>query len=117
MDIHIIQHEMPPSGLWTSSHDPLQMGQKILLRAGRSRPRRHQLASHDIPTENKGAGSVSNLFELTPLPFAHSPRQARVLAFQGLHARQFIGAQHLFSLLGEGGRFLVQGAKVSHLLF
>src|SRR5712692_825663 len=42
------------------------------------------------------------------------PGESRMLALQGLHPGQLVGNDHLFALLGQTGRLLIQGTDCFH---
>ena len=57
------------------------------------------LPTHHISTQDTRTGAMPDVLEFAPLDLAWCHRQARMLAFQRLHAGQFIRAHRAFSLL------------------
>ena len=58
------------------------------------------------------AGAVTNIFKLTALHLSGHHGQARVLALQGLHARQLIGAHDPLALGIQARRLAIHRADV-----
>src|SRR5215210_809265 len=92
MGVQIVHHEVPAFGRRIGGEHSLQMGQEIRLGSSLSARRRDDLAAYYVPTENERGCPVADVLELALFELARRQGQIRVLAFQGLHARQFVRA-------------------------
>ena len=97
MDVQIVHHQVPASRRWVSGDHSLDMGQEIRLGPPLSTRRRDDPAAYYVPTEDERGCPMADVLELAPLDLARRQRQIRVLAFQGLHARQFVRAYDPFA--------------------
>src|SRR5437016_14499732 len=57
---------------------------------------------------------MTDILELAPLDFARSQRQSWMLALQGLHASQLVGAHARFTLLCQLRGLLIQATDGFH---
>lgn len=91
---------MPLSSVWLGDYSASDVLQKILFVAGWAGGTSNQLTRNNVKIEHESEGAVSDVFELTSFHFTGQDRQIRVLAFQRLHARHFIGTFNALTLFG-----------------
>ena len=95
VDVEVVDDEVPAAArrgrsrrvrwMWATKSASVRVGP-----CGRG----DDLAGDDVAVEDEGAGAVADVLELAPLDLARGQRQAGVLALQGLHAGQLVGADH-----------------------
>lgn len=110
MGVQLVTDDMPADRFGLSRHDRLQMREEIGFGAGWPTSGCQQLATYDIAAEDEGARAMPHILKFPPLNFARCQRQARVLAFECLHARQLIGTHGPFSLLSSRYGLCIHGA-------
>ena len=115
MSVELIR-DKDPFRVRVSGDCPLDVCRKVFFGPCVAIGRFHHLASGHIEVDDETLGAMTNVLELLPLYLAGHHRQLGMFAFQGLHAAQFIGAQHLFSLLGQFRRLAIQSVDVLHLV-
>jgi hypothetical protein len=101
MDVEIITDEVPTRGLLIAGHHRSHMRQEIFLGARGSATGSNNLSAHHIPTEDKGAGAMTNVLKFAAFHFSRSQGQSRMLALERLHSCELIGTHGAFSLLGH----------------
>ena len=84
MSIQVVDHDMPPRRLGIGRDHALHVRQKVGLGPGRACGRRQHLARGHIPTEDKRAGAVADIFELPTLDLARRHRKPGIVALQAL---------------------------------
>jgi hypothetical protein len=83
------------------------MSQKIFLGTAGTAKRSNDLSADDISTDDEGARAMAKILKYATFDLTREQGQSWMLAFQGLHARQFIGTQDTFSLRSSRRRLLV----------
>src|SRR6266853_1301342 len=117
MRVQPVTDDMPATGLQIGGDHGLQMRQEIGFGASGSTGRSQDAACYDIAADDEGARAMPHILKFSPLDLAWSQRQARMLAFEGLHSRQLVGTHGLFSLLGSLRRLFIHGADGFDLPF
>src|SRR6266700_1659073 len=116
MGVQPVTNHMPTRRFGMGRHHGLQMRQEISFGAGGSAGGSQDVAGHDIATHDEGARAMPYVLKFPPLDLAWSQRQARILAFEGLHSRQLVGTHGHFSLLGSRRCLLIHDADGFDLL-
>src|SRR5712692_2061828 len=70
MDVEIITDKVPARGLLIRSHHRLDMRKAIFLGPRRSATGSDELSADHIPTQDKGAGAMTNVFKCAALHFS-----------------------------------------------
>src|SRR5947209_10465259 len=104
--IEIVTDDMPTGGLWGSGDHGLQMSEKIGLGARGSTAWGHDLATDHIPTQDEGAGAMTNILTFAAFDFSRDQRQAWMFAFERLHSCELISTYGSFSQAGQLRRLL-----------
>src|SRR5512144_2642640 len=112
MDVEVVHDKMPPGDRRIGGNYPLTMAQKIGFGAGRAAAWGNELATDHVPAEDERPSAMADILEFPALHLTWRQRQARVLAFQRLHAGQLIGADHPFALVSPVRRLSIQGTDV-----
>ena len=116
MDIQVVQHNMPLGGRRIAGNQALEVGQGILLSARRPPGWFDDLSGHDIEIDEPGQRAMPDVLEFASQHMAGLHRQIGSLAFQGLHAGQFIYADGAFSSFGPFRGMSIDLAAVANLL-
>src|SRR5215212_688148 len=115
MEIQIIHHKMPPAHRRIPRHGAGDMGREVRFGTRRPDRRAHHLPTGHVAINNEGACTMPDVLKFPPFDVPRLQRQAGMLAFQRLHARQFIGREHPFPRLRQKGRLGIQLTDIAHL--
>ena len=91
------------------------MAQKIGFGAGRAAAWGNEVATDYVPAEDERPSAMADILDFPARHLTRRQRQARVLAFQRLHAGQFIGADYPFALVDQVRCLSIQGTDVLDL--
>src|SRR5574341_2172409 len=116
MNVEIVHDEMPLDEAGLGLHAALNMSEKISFGAGGASRDLTDLTRGDLEIDHEGERAVPRVLELPTQTPSRLHGQVRMLGFQGLHARHFIGAHGRFSTLGPFLGGLVQLIDVGDLL-
>lgn len=116
MGVQIVGHEMPLGDRRISLDRVPDMICEVRFGAGLATRGRDHLPTGDIEVDDQRLRTVPHVFELPPFDLARSQGKTWMLALQGLHAGQLVGAEHPFTRLRQFGCLLVQRVDVCHLL-
>jgi len=116
MDVEVVHHKMPADNQRLCLDGALDVVEKIHL-VSRATMRNHtNLSAGDIKVDDERLRAVPDVLKFLVLDSAWSHRQRGVLAFQGLHAAQFIGAHYPFAFLDQLWCLVVHPIDVFNLL-
>ena len=115
MGVEVVHHEMPAGRLRVAGKRACDMRGEIRLRAAWPARRFPNLARDHIPIEDERLCAMPEVLELAPpyLPRCH--RQVGMHPFQGLHARQLIGADHPFAVRRPRRCRAIERTNICHL--
>src|SRR5512147_766413 len=115
MGVEIVHDKMPPGDRRIGGDPPLNRAQKIGFGAGRAAAWGNEVATDHVPAEDECPSAMADILEFPALHLTRRQWQAWVLAFQRLHAGQFIGADYPFALVGQVRCLSIQGTDVLDL--
>ena len=101
MDVQIIQHDVPLDRLRITGDQVLKMRESILFGARGSPGRFDDVSGDDIEIDEPGQGAMPDVLEFPPQHMTGLHRQVGMLAFDGLHAGQFVHADAALAVLGS----------------
>ena len=116
MDIEIVHYKMPADNQRLSLDGAFDMVEKIYLVSRATMGNRANLPTGDIQVHDERLHAVPDVLKFLVLYSAWSHRQRGMLAFQGLHATQFIRAHHPFTFLDQLWCLVVHPIDVFNLL-
>ena len=96
MDVQVVQHEMPLRRFGITGNQALEMGQGILLGAGRSRGGFDDVPCDDIKIDEPRQDAMSDVLEFPSQHMAGQHRQVGMLALYGLDTGQLVHADGAF---------------------
>lgn len=108
MGVEVVADVVPFADFGFSGRPALYMREEVLFSPCRLGGDGGHLASGYIEVEGEGQRAMADVFELAPFDLARLQRQARVFAFQGLHAGHLIQAFDAFALFCQGWRLTIQ---------
>ena len=101
MNVQIIQHDVPLERLRITGDQVLQMRESILFGARGSPGRFDDVPGDDIEIDEPGQRAMPDVLEFPPQHMTGLHRQVGMLAFDGLHAGQFVHADAALAVLGS----------------
>ena len=116
MDVEIVHYKMPASNKRLRLDGALDMVEKVRLVPGATRGSRTNLPPGDVKVDDERLRAVPDVLILLVFYPARSQWQCGLLAFQGLHTTQFIGAHHAFAFLDQLWRLTIQLIDVFNFL-
>ena len=116
MDVEIVHHKMPADNQRLCLDGAFDMVEKIHLVSRATMGNRTNLPTGDIEVHDERLRTVPDVFKFLVLYSAWPHRQRGMLAFQGLHATQFIRAHHPFTFLDQLWCLVVHPIDVFNLL-
>ncbi len=101
MNVQIIQHDVPLARLPITGDQVLKMRESILFGARGSPRRLDDVAGDDIEIDEPGQRAMPDVLEFPPQHMPGLHWQVGMLAFDSLHAGQFVHADAALAVLGS----------------
>ena len=116
MDIEIVNDKVPPDDRQVGLDRAPNVIDKVFLRPCVPMGRLYDVAGCHIEVDHETLRAMTRVLELLPFDLARRHGQLGVLAFQSLHATQFIRAERPFALLGQFRSLTIQGIDLLYFL-
>ena len=116
MGVEIVEYKVPLSDRWVGFNGALDMVQEVFFGPCVAIGRRYDLTRRHVEVDHETLSAVADVLELLAFHQTRPHRPLGMFAFQGLHAAQFIGAQHPFPLLGQFRCLAIHSIDVLHFV-
>lgn len=116
MGVEVVSDKVPTDSRQIRLDRALDVIDKIFLGSCVSIGGLYDVPGCHFKVDHEALGAVTFVLELLPFGLAPRHRQFGILAFQGLHATQFIHTKRPFALLGQFWSLAIQGIDVLNLL-